>query len=88
MFDDLIDHGNIQSAQFDYYDMTDVNEYNMLDLRREFSFSIFNFTTKKTVEIDPKAGYFVFELQDVEHTKSREIIKSTSPLTIELCNNT
>ena len=68
--------------------MTDVNEYNMLDLRREFSFALYNFTTKRTVEIDPKAAYFVFELQDVEHKKSHETIKSTSPLTIELCNKT
>ena len=40
MFNDLVNYGNIRQSSFNFYDVEDVTERNLLDNRQEFAFGV------------------------------------------------
>ena len=58
MFNDLVNYGNIRQSQFDFYDVRNLTERNLLENRQEIVFGFKDYYTGGYVELDPRLGYF------------------------------
>ena len=61
MFNDLVNYGNIRQSQFDFYDVRNLTERNLLENRQEIVFGFKSHQTGGYEELDPRLGYFQVE---------------------------